>query len=87
MAKLDRPHLRGRVPTQERAAEVMAFCEKRRWYVTLELAPGKPEDLSDIARQESGVPREATPALAPRPGRNELCPCGSGKKFKKCCAS
>ena len=19
-------------------------------------------------------------------GRNELCPCGSGKKFKKCCA-
>jgi uncharacterized protein YecA (UPF0149 family) len=18
-------------------------------------------------------------------GRNELCPCGSGKKFKKCC--
>jgi hypothetical protein len=21
----------------------------------------------------------------PKPGRNELCPCGSGKKFKKCC--
>lgn len=21
----------------------------------------------------------------PRVGRNELCPCGSGKKFKKCC--
>jgi SEC-C motif domain protein len=21
----------------------------------------------------------------PRPGRNEPCPCGSGKKFKKCC--
>jgi hypothetical protein len=21
----------------------------------------------------------------PRPGRNDLCPCGSGKKFKKCC--
>ena len=20
-----------------------------------------------------------------RPGRNEPCPCGSGKKFKKCC--
>lgn len=20
-----------------------------------------------------------------KPGRNELCPCGSGKKFKKCC--
>ena len=21
----------------------------------------------------------------PRIGRNQLCPCGSGKKFKKCC--
>lgn len=23
---------------------------------------------------------------APRVGRNDLCPCGSGKKFKRCCA-
>ena len=23
---------------------------------------------------------------ANKSGRNELCPCGSGKKFKKCCA-
>jgi uncharacterized protein YecA (UPF0149 family) len=23
---------------------------------------------------------------SPKVGRNELCPCGSGKKFKKCCA-
>jgi SEC-C motif domain protein len=23
----------------------------------------------------------------PRPGRNEPCPCGSGKKYKKCCGS
>ena len=22
-----------------------------------------------------------------RPGRNDPCPCGSGKKFKKCCAA
>ena len=22
-----------------------------------------------------------------RTGRNDLCPCGSGRKFKKCCAS
>ncbi len=21
----------------------------------------------------------------PRVGRNDLCPCGSGKKFKRCC--
>ena len=23
--------------------------------------------------------------LAPKPGRNDPCPCGSGKKFKHCC--
>ncbi|MEA3241887.1 MAG: SEC-C metal-binding domain-containing protein, partial [Pseudomonadota bacterium] len=22
---------------------------------------------------------------APKTGRNEPCPCGSGKKYKKCC--
>jgi preprotein translocase subunit SecA len=25
------------------------------------------------------------PATGPRPGRNDLCPCGSGVKYKKCC--
>jgi hypothetical protein len=25
-------------------------------------------------------------ASSPRAGRNDLCPCGSGKKYKKCCA-
>jgi SEC-C motif-containing protein len=24
-------------------------------------------------------------AAAPKPGRNEPCPCGSGKKYKQCC--
>ena len=24
---------------------------------------------------------------APKVGRNDLCPCGSGKKYKKCCGA
>ena len=24
-------------------------------------------------------------ATKPEPGRNDPCPCGSGKKYKKCC--
>ena len=36
--------------------------------------------------EEEGDEEEG-PAIAEEvPGRNELCPCGSGKKFKKCCA-
>lgn len=27
------------------------------------------------------------PVKPPRPGRNDSCPCGSGKKFKKCCGA
>ena len=27
------------------------------------------------------------PRVAPKVGRNEPCPCGSGKKYKKCCGA
>jgi len=35
-----------------------------------------------------GPTRESVDALSARPrvGRNDPCPCGSGKKFKRCCA-
>jgi uncharacterized protein len=31
--------------------------------------------------------RETSQRLRTKVGRNEPCPCGSGKKFKKCCGS
>jgi len=39
-------------------------------------------------RRQSGVLRQAS--IRPRSlrvGRNELCPCGSGRKYKRCCAN
>lgn len=30
-------------------------------------------------------PAQALPSGAPRPSRNAPCPCGSGKKYKRCC--
>ena len=39
-------------------------------------------DLHDIAK--SLGPRVA-PAVSDKVGRNDPCPCGSGKKYKKCC--
>lgn len=33
------------------------------------------------------APRPATRRVAPTPGRNDPCPCGSGKKYKKCCGA
>ena len=37
----------------------------------------KPMDLPPTPKQMARRP--------PRVGRNEPCPCGSGKKFKRCC--
>jgi uncharacterized protein len=34
-----------------------------------------------------GGPRNSSGGAASRAGRNDPCPCGSGKKFKQCCAS
>jgi hypothetical protein len=34
------------------------------------------------------IPRtEPQPTRTPKIGRNDPCPCGSGKKYKKCCGS
>ncbi len=51
---------------------------------TVEPWPGPPEQLA--------APEPPVEYVAPKPfirqpkiGRNELCPCGSGKKYKKCC--
>ncbi|MBL8729089.1 MAG: preprotein translocase subunit SecA [Planctomycetes bacterium] len=57
-------------------------------------APALPPPLPAPTRlapmgQRPMVPRSgppARPANAPKPGRNDLCPCGSGIKYKKCCA-
>ncbi|MEO8605615.1 MAG: SEC-C metal-binding domain-containing protein [bacterium] len=34
---------------------------------------------------DHGPPAEPVRRAEPKVGRNEPCPCGSGKKFKKCC--
>ena len=34
-------------------------------------------------KKKSGV---SQPSPLPKTGRNDLCPCGSGKKYKKCCS-
>ena len=33
------------------------------------------------------VEQEPQPIASSKPGRNDPCPCGSGKKYKKCCGA
>lgn len=40
-----------------------------------------PSDMDDL----TSVPSDSRAHFSPRVGRNDPCPCGSGKKYKKCC--
>jgi preprotein translocase subunit SecA len=40
--------------------------------------------LSRMRESAQSTPPRAPAAAAPKIGRNDMCPCGSGKKFKKC---
>ena len=75
-----------RVPTEERAAELHDFCDNRGWKVVIGIEEDKPEDISDLQRM-MGEKAENTKTIVneTKIGRNDPCPCGSGKKYKKCC--
>src|SRR5262249_7252756 len=48
------------------------------------------EGVSPSSRKYSAAPNYTQHPFErtdPRVGRNDLCPCGSGKKFKKCCGT
>lgn len=52
-----------------------------------ELAGALPDDLADHVEyllDELDVPAEV-PIVSIKVGRNDPCPCGSGKKYKRCC--
>jgi preprotein translocase subunit SecA len=48
----------------------------RAWHESLTLS---------VDSQVDPMVEEAPPPARQRTGRNDPCPCGSGKKFKKCC--
>lgn len=62
-------------------------AERPRW----EYGPGEPrraESLEETDPESEEVDPAHTPYVAPeKVGRNEMCPCGSGKKYKKCCGA
>jgi SWIM/SEC-C metal-binding protein len=71
-----------RVAMPERAEEILAICNANGWQVIAAVEPGEPEDITDVERLlNPPQPYRAEETV----GRNDPCPCGSGKKFKKCC--
>ena len=58
------------------------MCDDRGWVALIGIESDKPEDISEVQRLMN--PSNPIQAGA-KVGRNDPCPCGSGKKFKKCC--
>lgn len=54
--------------------------------VVSEFPPQEPDlEMAPADRSGWAEPREPYRRAMPKVGRNDPCPCGSGKKFKKCC--
>ena len=52
----------------------------------LERKPDQPSKFV-LSRGEQETEKKPTVRTAPKVGRNDPCPCGSGKKYKKCCGA
>jgi SWIM/SEC-C metal-binding protein len=70
------------VRTEERQKEVAALFEEKGWKYAVEVEPDQAEETADLERLLN--PLEPV-TVEKKVGRNEPCPCGSGKKHKKCC--
>lgn len=71
-----------RVRTEERGHELLSICNSKGWQVIIGLEPDKQEDISDLEKLLN-LPTPAVNTITT--GRNDQCPCGSGKKYKHCC--
>jgi len=71
----------GRIYTPEQQKQ-MADLLGRGNFVGMEKLQNKWDSLKEMLIGPTPIQMSRKP---PRVGRNEPCPCGSGKKFKKCC--
>ncbi len=72
-------------------ANIRPMTEEEQQQLALEMAEQRAEmekAANPAPQQGDGVANEGfdetDPSTWGNPGRNELCPCGSGKKFKHC---
>ena len=55
--------------------------------VAVPAADAAPADVSPVGVAPPGAPAQPGLRLVGKVGRNEPCPCGSGRKYKRCCGA
>ena len=72
------------VTSEERKIEIEAQIEEANLYadISLDSSDGAVESIAELT---AILNKTSTVVLDKTPARNDLCSCGSGKKYKKCC--
>ena len=74
--------MRAQIPVQQRDPDSVKEAAPEEHEDRSQYVENRHEEPSESAPQQ---PRRISPVRAePRVGRNDPCPCGSGKKFKNC---
>ena len=72
------------VETGPRGSELERLLDR---YAPIDDVAAATEWWDRIGTTEPPLTREQPYIAPPKVGRNEPCPCGSGKKYKKCCGA
>ncbi len=70
------------VTAKARAKEIEKICKENGWVCEITVDSKQEEDINDLELLKHPV---KTVKTKEKPGRNDPCPCGSGKKYKYCC--
>ena len=73
------------MPTEEAAHDILEDCIDRGWHALVGIEPDMPPDLSDYEWLLRRYERAAALEVPRGPSQNAPCPCGSGRKYKRCC--
>ncbi len=71
------------VSSAERKAEIELVLQENALFADIAVKADVAEDISEL---EGVLNKPKTTRFEKKPKRNEPCSCGSGKKYKKCCA-
>ncbi|MFT4711640.1 MAG: SWIM/SEC-C metal-binding protein [Candidatus Azotimanducaceae bacterium] len=74
--------LKLKVQDEARYAEIAAICADKGWFCDITVDAEADEDIRALTLLLAKQVIATTTRLA---GRNDPCPCASGKKYKHCC--
>ncbi|MFT5218471.1 MAG: SWIM/SEC-C metal-binding protein [Planctomycetota bacterium] len=72
------------VQTEEREQELTPVFAKNGWACVIEVDAEQDENIRDLEILQS---KQVNAVTTKKANRNDPCPCGSGKKYKKCCGA